>query len=402
VSAVIGARGTAAPARTPSGAGAGAGVGALRTADLHLVPRIVFGRGTLEQVGPMARGYGTQALLVTDPGLRRTGLVDQVVVALERAGTGVVVFDGVQPNPTIANVEAGLAAGAGRDIAVIVSVGGGSAHDCAKAISLVAANGGEVRDYEGFDRSPHRAVPLIAVNTTAGSGADVSRYAVITDPDRALKMIIADRHLTPRAAINDPLATVGMPRGVTVATGLDALTHAIEAIVSTSASDVSDLFAIRAVELAARDLPLVARDGADLEARDGMLLAATLAGLAINSASVGAVHALAHQLGARFDLPHGVCNGLLLPVVVEHNVGAAPERYAIVARALGVPGPRAVARRLRSLGSRLGLPRGLAALGVDRAALPSLVDGALGDMCMTTNPRPMTGADVLALYERAL
>ncbi len=375
----------------------------LRTADLHMVPEIVFGRGSLERVGPMARGYGEQALLVTDPGLRKTGLVDQVVAILERAGMDIVVFDGVRPNPTIANVEAGLAAGAGRGVAVLVSVGGGSAHDCAKAISLVAANGGEVRDYEGVDRSPHRGVPLIAVNTTAGSGADVSRYAVITDPDRSLKMIITDHHQTPRAAINDPLTTVGMPHDVTVATGLDALTHAVEAIVSTLASDVSDLFAIRAVELAARCLPAAARDGGDLGARDGMMLAATLAGLAINSASVGAVHALAHQLGARFDLPHGVCNGLLLPVVVEFNVAAVPDRYAIVARALGgVSGPRGVARGLRSLATRIGLPRGLAALGVERASLPSLVEGALADMCMATNPRPMSGADVLSLYERAL
>ncbi len=392
--------------RTTTGQRAVTGPGAataLRTADLHFVPEIVFGRGTLEQVGPMARGYGAQALLVTDAGLRQTGLVDQVLGALERAGVGAVMFDGVQPNPTIANVEAGLAAGAGRDVAVVISIGGGSAHDCAKAISLVAANGGEIRDYEGVDRSPHRGVPLIAVNTTAGSGADVSRYAVITDPDRSLKMIVTDRHLTPRAAINDPLTTVGMPHGVTVATGLDALTHAIEAIVSTSASDVSDLLAIRAVELAAVCLPRVARDGGDLEARDGMMLAATLAGLAINSASVGAVHALAHQLGARFDLPHGVCNGLLLPVVVEFNVAAVPERYAPVARALGgVAGPRGVARALRSLGARVGLPRGLSALGVRRESLPALVDAALADMCMTTNPRPMTGPDVLALYERAL
>jgi alcohol dehydrogenase len=381
----------------------GRGVGMLRTADLHFVPQVLFGSGTLPRVGPLARGYGQRALLVTDRGVRQSGLVDQVVDALHEAGVESVVFDGVQPNPTIANVEAGLAAGAGRDIAVIVSVGGGSAHDCAKAMALVAANGGEVRDYEGFDRSPHRAIPLLAVNTTAGSGADVSRYAVITDPDRALKMIIADRHLTPRAAINDPLATLGLPRGVTVATGLDALTHAIEAIASTSASDVSDLFAVRAVELASTCLPRVARDGGDLEAREGMLLAATLAGLAINSASVGAVHALAHQLGAHFDLAHGVCNGLLLPIVAEFNVRAAPDRYAIVARALGgLHGPRGVPGALRALGARLGLPRGLGELGVERSALPALVDGALADMCMTTNPRPMTGADVLALYERAL
>ena len=381
----------------------GAGIAAVRPADLHFIPEVLFGRGTLERVGSVTRGYGTNALLVTDAGLRASGLVDQVLRSLSAAGVETLVFDGVQPNPTVENVEAGLAAGAGRGIAAIVSVGGGSAHDCAKAIALVAANGGAVTDYEGFDRSPHRGLPLVAVNTTAGSGADVSRYAVITDPARAIKMIIADRHATPRVAINDPLATVGLPRGVTMATGLDALTHAVEALVSTNASDVTDLLAIRAIELVVECLPRATRNGGDLAARDGMLLAATLAGLAINSASVGAVHALAHQLGARFDLPHGVCNGILLPVVSEFNLVAAPERYAVVARALGrAGGARAVPRALRAFGTEVGLPKGLAALGVQRAGLADLAGPALADMCMLTNPRPMSRDDVIALYERAL
>ena len=375
----------------------------VRTAELHFITQIVFGRGTLERVGPLTRGYGRRALLVTDPGLRASGLVDQVLDSLRKADVEAIVFDGVQPNPTIQNVEAGLAAGAGQDISALVSVGGGSAHDCAKAIALVAANGGEVRDYEGLDRSPHRAIPLIAVNTTAGSGADVSRYAVVTDPERSLKLIIADKHLTPRVAINDPLTTAGLPRSVTMATGVDALTHGIEALVSTSASDVSDLFAIRAIQLAAGNLRRVVRDGSDLAARDAMMLAATLAGLAINSASVGAVHALAHQLGAHFDLPHGICNGLLLPAICEFNIPAAPERYALVAQALGRGrAPRSVPGTLRALGAEVGLPKGLAALGVKRDALPDLAPGALADMCMLTNPRPMSRDDVVKLYERAL
>jgi len=375
----------------------------VRTADLHFITQIVFGRGTLERVGTLTRGYGRRALVVTDPGLRGTGLVESVLGSLRSADVEVTVFDGVQPNPTIQNVEAGLAAGAGKDVSALVSVGGGSAHDCAKTIALVAANGGEVRDYEGFDRSPHRGVPLIAVNTTAGSGADVSRYAVITDTARSLKMIIADKHITPRVAINDPLTTASLPRSVTVATGLDALTHAVEALVSTSASDVSDLFATRAIQLAAEWLPRAVRDGSDLAARDGMMLAATLAGLAINSASVGAVHALAHQLGARFDLPHGICNGILLPVVCEFNLQAAPDRYALVAQALGRGrAPRSVPGTLRALGAQVGLPRGLAALGITRESLPDLVPGALADMCMLTNPRPMSRDDVVKLYERAL
>ena len=381
-------------------------------ADLHFIPEALFGRGVLERVGPAARGYGTRALLVTDQGMRSTGIVDQVVASLASAGVESVVFDQVRPNPTIDNVEAGLAAGAEREIAVLVSIGGGSAHDCAKTIALVAANGGEVRDFEGLDRSPHRGLPLIAVNTTAGSGADVSRFAVITDERRRLKMIIADRHLVPRLAINDPLTTIGLPRSVTVASGLDALTHAIEAYVSTSASEISDLLALRAVELAGRHLVRAVQTGSDVEAREGMMLAALLAGLAINSASVGAVHALAHQLGGHYDLAHGVCNALLLPVVVEFNLAGARERYDRVAIALAAAlgGGRGTGRgsgsglaaSLRQLNRTVGLPAGLGPLGVQRQDLPALAEGALADMCMATNPRPMTGADVVSLYERAL
>lgn len=373
------------------------------TADLHFPARVLFGRGVLDRVGPLARGWSEHALVVTDRGMPATGLVERVTDGLRAAGVEPIVYEGVTPNPTISQVEAGLEAGAGRGIGVIVSVGGGSAHDCAKTIALVAANGGEVRDYEGFDRSPHRALPCVAVNTTSGSGADVSRYAVITDPGRSLKMIIADAHLTPRVAVNDPLTTVGLPPAVTTATGLDALTHAIEAYVSTAASQVTDLFALRAIELTVADLPRAVRDGADLEARDGMMLAALLAGLAIDSASVGAVHALAHQLGAVYDLPHGVCNGILLPVVCEFNQPAATERYARVAAIVGGGrGGRPLRALLRALGDRVGLPRGLAELGVERSALPDLAARALDDMCMQTNPRPMRHADIVACYERAL
>ena len=254
-----------------------------RVAELHLPPIVHFGQGALAVLGVEARGFGDRALLVTDRGMAATGIVDQVIQVLRAAGVEPVVFDGVEPNPTIAQVEAGLEAGAGREIRLIVSVGGGSAHDCAKVIALVATNGGDVRDFEGLDRSAHRGLPLICVNTTAGSGADVSRYAVITDPARSLKMIIIDRHLMPRVAVNDPLLTLGMPAAVTMASGLDALTHAIEAYVSTLASEVSSLLALRAIALIVADLERAVGNGRDVEAREGMLMGSLLAGMAIDS-----------------------------------------------------------------------------------------------------------------------
>ncbi len=374
-------------------------------AEIHLPPRINFGRGALSTLGPAARGYGRTALVVTDRGLAASAILRSVAHTLADAGVEAIVFDGVEPNPTVAQVEQALdvGAGAGNEVAVVVSVGGGSAHDCAKTVALVAANGGEVRDLEGVDRSAHRSVPLICVNTTSGSGADVSRYAVISDPARELKMIIADRHLMPRLAINDPLLTVGLPRNVTVASGLDALTHAIEAYVSTLASELTDIYALRAVELIAGSLERAVEDGDDLEARDAMMLGSLLAGLAINSALVGAVHAMAHALGGVYDLPHGICNAIVLPHVVEYNAPAARDRYARVA---GILAPGASARRLpallRRLGDRVGLPKGLAALGVERERIPDLAARAMADLTMTTNPRPMTEQDVARLFERAL
>jgi alcohol dehydrogenase len=372
-------------------------------ADLHYPTRVLFGNGTFDQAGTLARGWSAHALVVTDPGMRATGLVDRLTARLHAAGVEPVVYDGVAPNPTIDQVEAGLDAGADRDIGVVLSLGGGSSHDCAKTIALVASNGGEVRDYEGVDRSAHRAIPLVAINTTSGSGADVSRYAVITDPARATKMIIADRHLIPRVSLNDPTTTVGLPRSQTIATGLDALSHAIEATVSSEASAITDLYATRAIELIGQHLPRVVDDGRDLASRESMMLAALLAGFAINGALVGAVHALSHALGAMTDLPHGVANGLLLPAIVEWNLPAASAGYARVGTALdGRRDASSLPRRLRAFGRRVGLPSGLAEAGVSRELFDALADRAMADLCMTTNPRPMTRVDVIHAYERSL
>jgi alcohol dehydrogenase len=270
-------------------------------------------------------------------------------------------------------------------------------------VALVATNGGQVRDYEGSDRASSPGIPLVAINTTAGTGADVSRFAVITDPERKVKMVIADRRVMPVLAINDPLTTVGMPRAVTMASGLDALTHSVEAYVSTLASDLTDVMALRGVELANKHLVRAVESGQDVDAREGMMLASLYAGLAINSALVGATHALAHALGALLDLPHGVCNGILLPHVCAVNLPVRRQRYDRLASIVaGAPDGRRLPRLLRTLGDRVGLPRGLTALGVTRSHIPALTERALADMTMSTNPRPLSSAEVTAIYERAL
>jgi len=372
-------------------------------AELYLPPLVVFGRGALEQAGARARAYGRHALVITDRGLVATGLVERVTGNLRAAGVESTVFAGVEPNPTVQQVEAALAAGAGRDIELVVSIGGGSAHDCAKMVALVAANGGQVRDYEGSERAGGAGIPLIAVNTTSGTGADVSRFAVITDTERKVKMVIADRRVMPVLAINDPLTTVGMPKPVTMGSGLDALTHSVEAYVSILASDLSDVMALRGVELVSKHLMRAVEMGQDLDAREGMMLGSLYAGLAINSALVGATHALAHALGALLDLPHGVCNGILLPHICAVNYASRKQRYDRLASILGggADGKR-LPQLLRRLGDRAGLPRGLAALGVQKSHIPALAERALADMTMSTNPRPLSASEVSAIYERAL
>ena len=370
--------------------------------ELYLPTMVMFGRGVLEQLGAQARARGHRALVITDRGLVATGLVERVSEILRASGIELTVFAGVEPNPTVAQIEAGLSSGAGHNIDLVVSVGGGSAHDCAKMVALVAANGGRVHDYEGSDRAAGRGIPLIAVNTTSGTGADVSRFAVITDTERKVKMVIADRRLMPVLALNDPLTTLAMPKPVTMASGLDALTHSVEAYVSTLASDLTDMLALRGVELAAKHLVRAVETGQDVEAREGMMLAALYGGLAINSALVGATHALAHALGALLDLPHGVCNGILLPHVCEANLPARRQRYDRLAAVMGSPDGRRLPRLVRVLGDRVGLPRGLAALGVAKSHIPALTERALADMTMATNPRPLNAADVTSIYERAL
>ncbi|MFI5283273.1 MAG: iron-containing alcohol dehydrogenase [Candidatus Dormibacterales bacterium] len=378
-------------------------IAAAAATELYLPPLVVFGRGALDQIGPRTSAYGRRALVVTDRGMVAAGLVERVTGILRASRVDSIVFSGVEPNPTVSQVEAALGSGSGHDIDVIVSVGGGSAHDCAKMVALLAANGGRVHDYEGADRAAGPGIPLIAVNTTAGTGADISRFAVITDVERKVKMVIADRRVVPLVAINDPLTTVGMPKSVTMASGLDALTHSVEAYVSSLASDLTDVMAVRGVELASKHLARAVEHGQDIEAREGMMLAAVYGGLAINSALVGATHALAHALGALLDLPHGVCNGILLPHICAVNYSSRRDRYDRLASILGrTSDGRSLPRLLRSLGDRVGLPRRLGELGVTRSDIPALTERALNDMTMTTNPRPLTGADVSAIYERAL
>ncbi|MBP4048431.1 L-threonine dehydrogenase [Chromobacterium violaceum] len=365
----------------------------------------LMGAGCLQQAVDAMRGHGfRRALIVTDQGLVKAGLAAKVADMLGKADIEPVIFDGVHPNPSCANVNAGLALLKEKQCDVVVSLGGGSPHDCAKGIALVAVNGGKIQDYEGVDKSAKPQLPLVAINTTAGTASEMTRFCIITDESRHIKMAIVDKHTTPILSVNDPETMAGMPASLTAATGMDALTHAVEAYVSTIATPITDACALKAVELIAGFLRRAVKDGKNMEAREQMAYAQFLAGMAFNNASLGYVHAMAHQLGGFYDLPHGVCNAVLLPHVQAFNAASAGERLGDVAIALGekTRSAQAAIAAIKRLAADVGIPAGLRELGVKEADIPTLADNALKDACGLTNPRKGSHEDVCAIFRAAM
>ena len=364
----------------------------------------LMGAGCLQQAVDTMQAQGfKRALIVTDAGLVKTGLAEKVGGLLMAADIQSFVFDGVHPNPTSANVNAGLALLQEKRCDVVISLGGGSPHDCAKGIALLAVNGGKIQDYEGVDKSARPQLPLVAINTTAGTASEMTRFCIITDEARHIKMAIVDKHTTPILSVNDPETMVGMPPSLTAATGMDALTHAIEAYVSTIATPITDACALKAISLIVAFLPRAVENGQDMEAREQMAYAQFLAGMAFNNASLGYVHAMAHQLGGFYDLPHGVCNAVLLPHVQMFNSKVAASRLADVGQAMGVAASAGEAiAAIRQLAAAVGIPAGLGLLGVKEADIPLLAENALKDACGFTNPIQATHEEVCAIYRAAM
>lgn len=370
----------------------------------------IMGIDCLDEAMTAIAGYGLRkALIVTDQGLARAGVAERIAGLLAMRDIDAVVFDGARPNPTIANVEAGLAVLQREHCDCIVSLGGGSPHDCAKGIALCATNGGRISDYEGVDRSTKPQLPLIAINTTAGTASEMTRFCIITDEARHVKMAIVDRNVTPILSVNDPALMVAMPKGLTAATGMDALTHAIEAYVSTAATPITDACALKAISLISDSLRQAVADGSDLQARENMAYAQFLAGMAFNNALLGFVHAMAHQLGGLYDLPHGVCNAVLLPHVQRFNAKVSSPRLRDVAKAMGIKvcgldaeqGAGAAISAIEHLAVAVGIPAGLAELGARMQDVPLLAENALKDACGVTNPRTASQAEIEAIFRAA-
>lgn len=377
----------------------------------------LIGIGAAKQIPEKIRDLGgTKPLIVTDKGITGCGITKQITDLLDAAKMEYEVYDETIPNPTDENVHTGVDVYKSKGCDSLISLGGGSSHDCGKGIGLVVSNGGKIHDYEGVDKSTKPLPPYLAVNTTAGTASEMTRFCIITDTSRKVKMAIVDWRVTPGIAIDDPLLMVGMPPALTAATGMDALTHAVEAYVSTIATPMTDSAAQKAIELIAKYLRKAVANGNDLEAREGMCFAQYLGGMAFNNASLGHVHAMAHQLGGFYDLPHGECNAILLPHVQRANMNARLERFVDMAKFMGekVEGLslRAAAEKfldaIQQLSADVGIPSGLIELGkrygkdVKKEDIAIMTANAQKDACGLTNPRCLNDAEVAAIYEAAL
>lgn len=370
--------------------------------------RVVFGAGSASRLGELARELGaTRVLLVTDQGIRSAGHEDRCLGSLAEAGLQATLFDDVQPNPTTDDVDRGLAVARDHRIDLIVGLGGGSAMDCAKGINFLLTNGGRMEDYWGVGKAKQPMLPMIAVPTTAGTGSEAQSFALIADARTHMKMACGDKKACCRVALLDPELTVSMPPAVTAATGIDAISHALETFVTTRRNAISQLFSRRAWKLLSRGFPAVIRDPQDRTARGAMLLGAHLAGAAIENSMLGATHALANPLTAHFGITHGNAIGVMLPHVIRYNSAVAGPLYAKLAADAGwceARDPRApeiVAERVQSLVAESGLPTSLTQCEVDPAAVPGMAEEAAKQWTGTFNPRPVDAAALQEIYQCA-
>lgn len=374
--------------------------------------RMLFGWGAVSELGSHLAGLGAERpFLVTDEGVVEAGVLDPVGQSLSAAGLDYEVWSGVRPDPTDKIVHGAADAYDAADCDLIVGVGGGSSMDTAKAASILATNDGHILEFAGSGNVPNPTPPTVHVPTTAGTGSEVGHWAVVTDSDTDVKEEIGDPHLLADLALVDPELTASAPAPVTAATGMDALTHAIEAYVSIGAQSPTSALALDSIEKVGSHLPrAVEYRGGDREALTSMARASMQAGMAFNGAGLGAVHALSHQLGAAFGVPHGLVNAIVLPYVMEYNLPQVPERMVDVAEALGedvdrskpadIEGRKAVAA-VRRLGEAVRIPKTLAGTDAERDAIPRLAEQALDDESLAGNPRVTDADDLERILERA-
>jgi len=371
-----------------------------------------FGPGAREVLPQEINRLGLhKAFVSTDKDLLKFGVADKVLKVLEKAGIPYEIFSEIKPNPTVSNVKAGVEAFAKSGADFILAIGGGSSIDTSKAIGIITNNPefSDVVSLEGVAPTKKKSVPIIALPTTAGTAAEVTINYVITDEENHKKMVCVDPNDIPAIAIVDAELMYTLPKGLTASTGLDALTHAIEGLITKGAWEMSDMFEIKAIEMIARHLETAVFDPTNAEARNGMAVAQYIAGMAFSNVGLGVVHGMAHPLGAIFDIPHGVANALLLPVIMEFNAPAALPKYVDIAKAMNVykdgmsqeEAAKAAVDAVKALSVKVGIPQHLSELGIKEEDLPRLAASAIADVCTLGNPREVTEEIILELYKKA-
>ena len=372
--------------------------------------KIISGIGsTAEIIKELNDLHAKKVLLITDPGLVQAGVAQQVVEMLKQAAVEVEIFDAVEPDPSIQVATKAAEMAKNVKANVLIALGGGSAIDTAKSAALLVTNGGYLKDYAGVNKVVKPILPLIAVPTTAGTGSEVTIFAVMSDPEKQEKFTISGALIAPAVAVLDPLLTLKLPPSVTAFTGMDALTHAIEAFTSSIAQPATDALALSAIKLVLKHLPVAVGRGDNIKARDGMLQASLLAGIAFNNAFLGLAHAIASPLGGHFHVPHGLANAVMLPYVMEYNLPTAVRRYAEIGRALGLQAvgdtPRAVAEKtvaaITQLARDINIPEKLSNIGAKEELLPLVARDALKSIQLKFNVRNASEKEILALLQKA-
>ncbi|MGE3317342.1 MAG: iron-containing alcohol dehydrogenase [Planctomycetaceae bacterium] len=370
--------------------------------------RVIFGPGTIDRLGEIVKELGgKRVLLVTDKGVEEAGHGEHGASVLRTAGLHVALFDEVNQNPTTDDVDRALAVAKAESIDFLIGLGGGSSMDCAKGVNFLLTNGGRIEDYHGVGKATKPMLPMVAVPTTAGTGSEAQSFALIAHAETHMKMACGDKKAACRAAILDPNLTLSMPRSVTAATGIDAISHALETYVTKPRNVISQLFSRRSWRLLLAGFPRVLRDPGDIEARGAMLVGSHLAGAAIENSMLGAAHALANPLSAHFNTTHGYAVGVMLPHVVRYNARVVTPLYARLAADIDLcdeedpAAPELLAQRIESLLALAGAPTSLAECGVDRKLIPLMAEEAGAQWTGRFNPRPVDAASLQELYECA-
>ena len=372
-----------------------------------------FGPGARKVLPEVIQRLGKKkALVVTDKGLIQFGVAKMVTDVLDEAGVAYDVFSEVKPNPTVKNVQDGVAAFKASGADLLVAIGGGSAMDTAKGIGIVVANPefADVVSLEGCAPTKNKSVPMVALPTTAGTAAETTINYVIIDEEKKKKMVCVDPNDIPAVAVIDAELMYSLHRSLTAATGMDALTHAIEGYITKGAWEMSDMFEIEAIRMISRYLPVAVDEPQNPEGRNGMAVAQYIAGMAFSNVGLGLVHGMAHPMGSLFDVPHGVANALLLPTVMEYNMPECIDKYPRIAEAMGVDikgmtpqkASQAAVDAVRALAIRVGIPQHLSDLGIKESDIPALAEQAIADVCTPGNPRECSLEDIKALYRQVL